>query len=94
MIICGCSSGDHDMVIPYMSTLKWIHKLNISVDEEWRAWNVEGQVAGLVLSYNNQVILRKMINVNVTKEIEFTIICRYTEKYKNYLTFATVKARS
>lgn len=36
----------HDMVIPYMTTLKWIRKLNITLYEEWRAWVVDGQVAG------------------------------------------------
>lgn len=39
-------SGDHDMVVPYISTEKWINSLNITVDTDWRPWFVEGQVAG------------------------------------------------
>ncbi|CAA2999084.1 serine carboxypeptidase-like 18 [Olea europaea subsp. europaea] len=41
-------NGDHDMLITYMGTLKWIHSLNLTIDDEWRPWNVHGQVAGLV----------------------------------------------
>ncbi|XP_057788109.1 serine carboxypeptidase-like 13 isoform X3 [Salvia miltiorrhiza] len=47
-------SGDHDMNIPYMATLKWIRKLNVSLDDEWRAWTVDGQVAGYTEKYTNK----------------------------------------
>ncbi|KAK4401739.1 Serine carboxypeptidase-like 18 [Sesamum angolense] len=46
-------SGDHDMVVPYMSTLKWIRHLNLTLDEEWRPWTVDGQVAGFTMKYKN-----------------------------------------
>lgn len=36
-----------------MSTLKWIRRLNATVDEEWRPWYVDGQVAGLVRRLQN-----------------------------------------
>ncbi|KAK4401749.1 Serine carboxypeptidase-like 2 [Sesamum angolense] len=39
-------SGDHDMAISYISTLKWIHKLNLTLERGWRPWFVNGQVAG------------------------------------------------
>ncbi|PIN11143.1 Serine carboxypeptidases (lysosomal cathepsin A) [Handroanthus impetiginosus] len=46
-------SGDHDMCIPYMSTLKWIRNLNLIVDEGWRPWYVDGQIAGYTEKYKN-----------------------------------------
>ncbi|XP_051132552.1 serine carboxypeptidase-like 14 [Andrographis paniculata] len=49
-------SGDHDLSIPYMSTLKWIHRLNISVDEQWRPWMVDGQVGGYTEKYMNKKV--------------------------------------
>ncbi|KAG6382968.1 hypothetical protein SASPL_157297 [Salvia splendens] len=48
-------SGDHDMDIPYMATLKWIRQLNLSVYDEWRAWNVDGQVAGFTELYKSKI---------------------------------------
>ncbi|KAL0356911.1 UNVERIFIED_CONTAM: Serine carboxypeptidase-like 2 [Sesamum calycinum] len=39
-------SGDHDLILPYMSTLKWIRDLNLTLDEDWRPWIVDGQIAG------------------------------------------------
>ncbi|KAK6159192.1 hypothetical protein DH2020_006506 [Rehmannia glutinosa] len=51
-------SGDHDMAVPYMSTLKWIRELNLTVDEAWRTWTVGGQVAGYTEKYKkNQAYL-------------------------------------
>ncbi|CAA2999085.1 serine carboxypeptidase-like 18 [Olea europaea subsp. europaea] len=44
-------SGDHNMVIPYIGTLKWIRGLNLAIDDEWRPWNVNDQVAGYTRKY-------------------------------------------
>ncbi|MCL7047750.1 hypothetical protein MKW94_012176 [Papaver nudicaule] len=42
-------SGDHDMIVPHISTEAWIRTLtNLSVTEEWHPWFVDGQVAGYV----------------------------------------------
>ncbi|KAF7113463.1 hypothetical protein RHSIM_RhsimUnG0123300 [Rhododendron simsii] len=46
-------SGDHDMLIPYLGTHKWIESLNLTVDEEWRPWFVDGQNGGYTMSYVN-----------------------------------------
>lgn len=40
------SSGDHDMAAPYVGPLSWIPLLNVTIDNNWRAWLVNGQVAG------------------------------------------------
>ncbi|KAL6494632.1 hypothetical protein OROGR_031432 [Orobanche gracilis] len=46
-------SRDHDMSVSYMSTLRWIHELNLTVDEAWRPWTAGGQVAGYTEKYKN-----------------------------------------
>ncbi|KAL5549196.1 hypothetical protein UlMin_004427, partial [Ulmus minor] len=38
--------GDHDMLIPHIGTQNWIRSLNLKASEIWRAWFVDGQVAG------------------------------------------------
>ncbi|PWA91023.1 serine carboxypeptidase-like 1 [Artemisia annua] len=42
-------SGDHDMFVSYLGTLKWIESLNLSVKTDWRPWFVNKQVAGVEL---------------------------------------------
>ncbi|XP_059453626.1 serine carboxypeptidase-like 18 isoform X2 [Corylus avellana] len=39
-------SGDHDMSVPNIGTQEWIRSLNLTVDESWRVWSVDGQTAG------------------------------------------------
>jgi len=43
---CFVGSGDHDTVVPFMSTQAWIRALNYSILQDWRPWLLEDQVAG------------------------------------------------
>ncbi|TXG53951.1 hypothetical protein EZV62_019207 [Acer yangbiense] len=46
-------TADHDLVVPHISTEYWISTLNLTVDEDWRPWFVDGQIAGFTLKYTN-----------------------------------------
>ena len=41
-------SSDLDLSIPHIGTQEWIRSLNFTLDDSWRAWFVDAQVAGLV----------------------------------------------
>ncbi|KAF7847800.1 hypothetical protein BT93_L2564 [Corymbia citriodora subsp. variegata] len=45
-------SGDHDLAIPYVSTLDWIRSLNLTLEGSWSPWFVEGQIAGYSILYS------------------------------------------
>ncbi|WCJ42207.1 serine carboxypeptidase-like 6 [Euphorbia peplus] len=46
-------SGDHDLSVPHIGTQNWISLLNMTVNEYWRPWFVDGQVAGYAEKYMN-----------------------------------------
>lgn len=46
-------SGDQDLIVPYIGTLKWIDSLGVPLVEPWQPWFVEGQVAGYRKKYMN-----------------------------------------
>ncbi|RVW80665.1 Serine carboxypeptidase-like 18 [Vitis vinifera] len=46
-------SGDHDMSIPHIGTQEWINSLNLTLDDPWRAWYTDGQVAGYTETFTN-----------------------------------------
>ncbi|EEE59864.1 hypothetical protein OsJ_12449 [Oryza sativa Japonica Group] len=48
-------SGDHDLILPFLSTQAWIRSLNFSIVDEWRAWHVDGQAAGFTILYANNL---------------------------------------
>ncbi|GAV75570.1 Peptidase_S10 domain-containing protein, partial [Cephalotus follicularis] len=44
-------SGDQDLAIPYVGTQAWIKSLNLTIEDDWAPWFVDGQVAGLASIY-------------------------------------------
>ncbi|CAJ2655759.1 unnamed protein product [Trifolium pratense] len=48
-------SGDHDAVVPFISTQAWIRDLNYSIVDDWRPWFVNGQVGGYTRTYSNRM---------------------------------------
>jgi len=45
-------SGDHDLTVPFSGTQTWIRSLNFSIVDDWRAWHLDGQAAGSVISFD------------------------------------------
>ncbi|MCE3050334.1 hypothetical protein HAX54_046924 [Datura stramonium] len=45
-------SGDHDMVVPHLSTEEWIDNLKLPIADDWGPWFVDGQVAGYKVKYS------------------------------------------
>lgn len=56
-------SGDHDLSIPHIGTREWIQSLNMSNDEYWQPWSVDGQVSGWVISIKFMVLLNYIFSV-------------------------------
>uniref|UniRef100_J3N7X2 Uncharacterized protein n=1 Tax=Oryza brachyantha TaxID=4533 RepID=J3N7X2_ORYBR len=48
-------SGDHDAVVPFLSTQAWVRSLTDLVVDDWRAWHLDGQSAGFTITYGNNV---------------------------------------
>ncbi|XP_011073862.1 putative serine carboxypeptidase-like 52 [Sesamum indicum] len=44
-------SGNHDAMVSYLATLKWIRHLNLTVDDDLRPWMVNDEVAGFTKRY-------------------------------------------
>jgi hypothetical protein len=42
-------SGDHDAMVPHLGTQAWVRSLGFPIVDDWRAWHLQGQSAGLVL---------------------------------------------
>uniref|UniRef100_A0A0D3GW97 Serine carboxypeptidase-like 18 n=1 Tax=Oryza barthii TaxID=65489 RepID=A0A0D3GW97_9ORYZ len=48
-------SGDHDLILPFLSTQAWIGSFNFFIANDWRAWHVDGQAAGFTIEYANNL---------------------------------------
>ncbi|GAB4835374.1 carbohydrate-binding module 1 protein [Ancistrocladus abbreviatus] len=46
-------SGDHDMCVPYTGTAEWTSSMGYRIEDEWRPWVVNNQVAGYLQGYEN-----------------------------------------
>ncbi|KAL8171849.1 hypothetical protein V2J09_023653, partial [Rumex salicifolius] len=48
-------SGDHDMCVPFTGTEEWTKSLGYKVVDTWRPWIVNGQIAGYLQGYQNNL---------------------------------------
>ncbi|OIW01324.1 hypothetical protein TanjilG_10485 [Lupinus angustifolius] len=48
-------SGDHDLCVPYTGSEAWTSSLGYKIIDEWRAWLVDGQVAGFTQGYEKNL---------------------------------------
>ena len=44
-------NGDTDLVVPYNANQMWIKKLQLAIQQPWRQWKVDGNIAGYVTKY-------------------------------------------
>ncbi|KAK6777918.1 hypothetical protein RDI58_024636 [Solanum bulbocastanum] len=44
-------SGDHDLIVPHLTTEEWIDTLKLSIVDDWEPWFVDAQVAGYKMKY-------------------------------------------
>ncbi|TVU50804.1 hypothetical protein EJB05_02194, partial [Eragrostis curvula] len=99
--------GDHDLIVPFSGTQAWIRSLNFSIVDDWRAWHLDGQAAGL--SHLLMLLHSSLIFLSLSQTIDcrgtepssvggrccyISPLSRFTITYANNLTFATVKGGS
>lgn len=48
-------SGDHDMCVPYTGSEAWTRSMGYKIVDEWRPWTANGQVAGYIQGYDNNL---------------------------------------
>ncbi|XP_059660020.1 serine carboxypeptidase-like 20 [Cornus florida] len=48
-------SGDHDMCVPYTGSEAWTRSMGYKIVDEWRPWTSNGQVAGYLQGYDNNL---------------------------------------
>ncbi|CAK8574991.1 unnamed protein product [Lathyrus sativus] len=75
-------NGDHDAVVPFLSTEAWIKNLNYSIVDDWRSWLVKDQVAGYTRTYSNRMTFATVkgsghITFDYTPEQSFVLLYRW-----------------
>ncbi|KAG4120534.1 hypothetical protein ERO13_D11G149200v2 [Gossypium hirsutum] len=48
-------SGDHDMCVPFTGSQAWTRSIGYEIVDEWRPWMSNGQVAGYLQGYANNL---------------------------------------
>ena len=50
-------SGNEDALLSTLGTLRWINKLNFTIETEWREWKAGEQVGGFVQKYKEGLVI-------------------------------------
>lgn len=50
-------SGTDDGVLSTLGTMRWINKLNFTIEKKWKQWKVNDQVAGYVQKYKEGLVI-------------------------------------
>ncbi|XVF32063.1 hypothetical protein REPUB_Repub17cG0049700 [Reevesia pubescens] len=48
-------SGDHDMCVPFTGSEAWTRSVGYKIVDEWRSWTSNGQIAGYLQGYENNL---------------------------------------
>ncbi|XP_022758789.1 serine carboxypeptidase-like 20 isoform X3 [Durio zibethinus] len=48
-------SGDHDMCVPFTGSEAWTRSVGYKILDEWRPWTSDGQIAGYLQGYENNL---------------------------------------
>ena len=50
-------SGTEDAVLATLGTMRWINKLNFTIDKEWTQYKIDDQIAGYVQKYKEGLVI-------------------------------------
>ena len=50
-------SGTEDGVLSTLGTMRWIHKLNFTIEKEWSQYKVDDQVGGFAQKYQEGLVI-------------------------------------
>jgi serine carboxypeptidase-like clade 1 len=52
-------SGDADPCVPYVGTERWIESLRMTIQNPWRPWSVNSEVAGYAMRYKTATVVEE-----------------------------------